>query len=156
MNITYYIIGALAGLFILVGCKPADSTSSEADSRVSQQIEKVEVATREAIDDLSNFTHDQKDAFVERFETQLANLNKGIDELAAKIANASRAVQEEARPRLQELRAQSSQLGEELEKVKAASESTWESVKSSANQAFNDIKAGLVRTREWMSEKIAP
>jgi DNA anti-recombination protein RmuC len=153
---TFWIIGPIAITALAFGCKPADRSADDAEPTVSQQVKKVQADTKQAADDLSAFTHAQKEAFIENLELRLKEINREIDELSVRIKNSGAAVQAEAEPRIAQLRTQSDKLKKELDNVKDAGESTWESTKNAASKAYNDLKTGFHNTREWLSEKIAP
>lgn len=153
---TILTIGLVATALLAIGCKRSERPDGESETSVSQKIDQIETDTRKAADDLRDFTHDQKGAFIEKLATHVSELNESIDELSAQVEKSSLAVQTEAKPRIAALQAQSDHLGKQLAIAKDASESTWESVKNGASEAYDELKLGLRNTREWMSEKIAP
>ena len=124
----------------------------------SQQLEKVQEKTAEAAQDLKeqNYTYAQRAEYTEKMQSQLAGINKDLDDLAAKIEKSSDAVKAEAKPKLQALREQTAQLGRQLDDVKNATESTWESVKAGFKRGYEATKDGFHQARQWVSEKIAP
>ena len=141
--ITFLSIAAFA-----VGCKKEQTTS--------QQIDKVQTETKQAVQDMKDYTFAQKTEFVEKMQGQLADLNKDLDQLAAKIESSSDAVKAEAKPKLQALRDQAAQLNKQLDDAKNATESTWDSVKSGFQKAYDATKDGFYQARQWVSDKIAP
>ena len=144
------IITFLALAAIAVGCKPSEEKST------SGQIEKVTQETKEAAQDMKDYTYSQKAEFVAKMQGQLDTLNKDLDQLSAKIESSSDAVKAEAKPKLQALRDQAAQLTKQLDGVKDATESTWDSVKTTSQKAFDSLKDGFQQTRQWLSDKIAP
>jgi paraquat-inducible protein B len=142
--ITFLSIAAFA-----VGCNKEQTTS--------QQIENVKTETKQAAQDMKDYTFAQKAEFVKQMQVQLDNLNnKDLDQLAAKIDSSSDAVKAEAKPKLQALRDQAAQLNKQLEDVRNATESTWDSVKSGFQKAYEATKDGFNQARQWVSDKIAP
>jgi len=131
-----------------VGCDKADTAS--------QQLDKVQEKTAEAAQDMKDYTFAQKAEFVEKMQGQLAEINKDLDQLAARIEKSSDAVKAEAQPKLQALRDQTARLNKQLDDVKNATESTWDSVKAASKKAYNELKDGFNQARQWVSEKIAP
>jgi septal ring factor EnvC (AmiA/AmiB activator) len=99
--ITFLSIAAFA-----VGCKKEQTTS--------QQMETVKTETKQAAQDMKDYTFAQKDEFVKTMQGQLDALNKDLDELSAKIDSSSDAVKAEAKPKLQALRDQAAQLNKQL------------------------------------------
>jgi len=141
--ITFLSIAAFA-----VGCKKEQTTS--------QQIENVKTETKQAAQDMKDYTFAQKAEFVAAMQVQLDALNKDLDQLAAKIESSSDAVKAEAKPKLQALRDQAAQLNKQLDDAKNATESTWDSVKSGFQKAYDATKDGFNQARQWVSDKIAP
>ncbi|MGA2802746.1 MAG: methyl-accepting chemotaxis protein [Verrucomicrobiota bacterium] len=142
------IITLLSIAAFAVGCNKEQTTS--------QQIEKVKTETKQAAQDMKDYTFAQKAEFVKQMQSQLDALNKDLDQLAAKIDSSSDAVKAEAKPKLQALRDQAAQLNKQLDEVKNATESTWDSVKDGFNKAYEATKDGLNQARQWVSNKIAP
>ena len=102
LAITFLSIAAFA-----VGCDKEQSTS--------QNIEKVQTETKQAAQDMKDYTFAQKAEFVKAMQGQLDTLNKDLDELSAKIDSSSDAVKAEAKPKLQALRDQAAQLNKQLD-----------------------------------------
>ena len=123
---------------------------------VSQQLETVKTETKQAAQDMKDFTFAQKAEFVKQMQGQLNALNKDLDQLAAKIDKSSDAVKAEAKPKLQALRDQAAQLNKQLDEARNATESTWDSVKTGFSKAYDATKDGFNQARQWVSYKIAP
>jgi ElaB/YqjD/DUF883 family membrane-anchored ribosome-binding protein len=143
LAITILSIAAFA-----VGCNKEQTTS--------QQLENVKTETKEAAQDMKDYTFAQKAEFVKQMQIQLDNLNKDLDQLAAKIESSSDAVKAEAKPKLQALRDQAAQLNKQLDDARNATESTWDSVKAGFQKAYEATKDGFNQARQWVSDKIAP
>ena len=126
------------------------------DQVTSQQLDKVKTETKQAAQYMKDYTFAQKAEFVKKMQGQLDNLNRDLDQLAAKIESSSDAVKAEAKPKLQALRDQAAQLNKQLDEVKNATESTWDSVKNDFKKAYEATKDGLNQARQWVSDKIAP
>jgi methyl-accepting chemotaxis protein len=142
-TLTLLAIAALA-----VGCDREQTTS--------QQIEKVKTETKDAAQDMKDYTFAQKAEFTQKMQSQLAEINRELDQLAAKIEKSSDAVKAEAKPKLQALRDQTAHLNTQLDEVKNATESTWDNVKSGTRKAYAALKEGFQQSRQWVSDKIAP
>ena len=141
--ITFLCIAAFA-----VGCDKPKTTS--------QQMETVKAETKQAAQDMKDYTFAQKAEFVAAMQVQLDALNKDLDELSAKIDRSSDAVKAEAKPKLQALRDQAAQLNKQLDGARNATESTWDSVKSGCTKGYQATKDGFNSARQWVSDKIAP
>ena len=142
------LITLLAVSAFAVGCNKEQTTS--------QQLDKAQAETKQAAQDMKDYTFAQKTEFVEKMQGQLAALNRDLDQLAAKVESASDAVKAEAKPKLQALRDQTAQLNKQLEEARNATESTWDSVKDGFKKAFASTKDGIQQARQWVSDKIAP
>jgi cytochrome c556 len=142
------LLAVFAVAVFAVGCDKAETTA--------QQLDKAQEKTKEAAQDMKDFTFAQKTEFVEKMQGQLAALNREVDQLAAKIEKSSEAVKIEARPKLQALREQTARLNTQLDEARNATESTWDSVKSSFKKGYEASKDGFNQARQWVSDKIAP
>jgi cytochrome c556 len=148
MKHTNLLITLLALSAFAVGCDKEPTTT--------QQIDKVQAETKQAAQDMKDYTYAQKAAFVETMQGQLAALNRDLDQLSAKVEKSSDTAKAEAKPKLQALRDQADKLNQQLDKAKNATESTWDDVKSGAKKAYNELKDGFQQARQWASDKIAP
>jgi chromosome segregation ATPase len=135
-----------------VGCNKEQTK----EPNIPQQIENVKTETKQAAQDMKDYTFAQKAEFVAAMQSQLDALNKDIDQLSAKIDSSSDAVKAEAKPKLQALRDQAAQLNKQLDDAKNATESTWDSVKAGFTKAYDATKDGFNQARQWVSDKIAP
>jgi hypothetical protein len=142
------MIALLAVSAFVVGCDKEQTTS--------QQIDNAQAKTKQAAQDMKDYTFAQKAEFVEKMQTELAALNADLDQLVAKVEKSNDAVKAEAKPKLQALRDQTAQLNKQLDDVKNATESTWESVKKGFKSAYQSSKEGFQQARQWVSDKIAP
>ena len=143
-----WVITLLSIAAFAVGCNKEQTTT--------QQIENVKTETKQAAQDMKDYTFAQKEEFVKTMQGQLDALNKDLDQLAAKIDSSSDAVKAEAKPKLQALRDQAAQLNKQLDDAKNATESTWDSVKNGFQTAYEATKDGFNEARQWLSDKIAP
>ena len=85
-----------------VGCHKAGTPS--------KQLDKVQVKTEQAAQQIKDYSYAQKDQFVQQMQGQLTGLKRDLDQLAAKIETSSDAVKAEAEPK-QESAGKSSSLG---------------------------------------------
>ena len=126
------------------------------EQTTSQQIEKIKTESKEAAQNMKDYTFAQKAEFTEMMQSQLAAINQDLDQLAAKIETSSDAAKAEAKPKLQALRDETAQLNKQLDDIKNATESTWDNVKAGFKKGFSDLKEGFQNARQWVSDKIAP
>jgi ElaB/YqjD/DUF883 family membrane-anchored ribosome-binding protein len=142
------LLAFLSVAAFVVGCdKPATT---------AQQLDKLQVKTAEATQDLKDYTFAQKTEFAESMRKQLTAINGELDQLAAKIETSSDAAKAEARPKLQALREKAAQLGRQLDGATNATESAWDSVKAGSKTAYSELTDGFIVARQWVSDKIAP
>ena len=139
---------SLAVAAFAAGCKKADTTSQQSDN--------VQAETKQAAQDLKDYSYAQKSEFVARMQSQLAEINRELDLVSARIEKSSDAAKVEAKPKLQALRQQADQLGTQLDEVKKATKSTWDSVKAGSNKTYNELKDSFQQARQWVTDKIAP
>jgi chromosome segregation ATPase len=142
------MITLLSAAAFVVGCDKEGTTS--------QKLDKVQAKTEEAAQDMKDYTFAQKAEFTEKMQSELAEINKDLDQLSAKIEKSSDAVKAEAKPKLQSLRDQAAKLNKQLGEAKNATESTWDSVKAGSKKAYGELKDGFQQARQWVSDKIAP
>ena len=134
----------------------AGTAGCDKETTTSQKIERLQTETKQAAQDLKEYTFAQKAEFAASMQTQLAAINLELDQLAAQIEKSSDAAKAEAKPKLQALREKADQLGRQLDEAKNATESSWESVKAGSKKAYGELKEGFTQARQWASEKIAP
>ena len=144
------VLSLLTVAAFAVACTPSDDKSTQ------QQLGKVKQETKAAAQDMKDYTFAQKAAFTEDMRSQLAAINKELDQIAAHIEKSSDAVKADAKPRLQAMREQTARLNVQLDEVKNATESTWESVKRGTRNAYAALNEGFQQSRQWVSDKIAP
>jgi len=142
------LLTLLSAAAFAMGCNKEETTS--------QQLDKVQAETREAAQDMKDYAYAQKAEFVATMETQLAEINRDLDLLAAKIEKSSDAAKAEAKPKLQVLRDQTAKLTKQLDEARNATESTWGDVKAGFKKGYSELKDGFNQARQWVSEKIAP
>jgi len=142
------LLSLLAVAAFALGCNKEQSTS--------QQLDNVKAETKQAAQDMKDYTYAQKAEFVEAMQAQLAALNRDLEQLSAKVEKSSDAIKVEAQPKLQALRDQTAQLNKQLDEAKNATESTWDSVKGGFKKAYEASKDSFQQARQWVSDKIAP
>lgn len=148
MKCRFLLITLLGAAALAVACNQ--------EQTATQQLDKVQAETKEAAQDMKDYTYAQKSAFLETMQVQLVALERDLDQLAAKGEVSSDAVKAEAKPKLQALRDQTAQLNKQLDEVKNATECTWDYVKGGFKKAYESSKDGFNQARQWVSDKVAP
>jgi len=141
-------IAALAIAAVGMGCDKEQTTS--------QQIDKAKTETREAAQDMKDYTFAERADFTAKMKAQIADINQELDQLSVKIEKSSDAVKADAKPKLQALRDQSAALTKQLDDLQGATESTWDGVKTTFRKGWDGLKDGVNTSRQWVSDKIAP
>jgi uncharacterized protein involved in exopolysaccharide biosynthesis len=142
------LITLVSTAVIISGC--------DKEPTASQQIEKIKTETKQAAQDMKDYTFAEKAEFVKAMQAQLITLNQDLDKLSAKIDSSSDAIKAEAKPKLQALRDQAAELNQQLADASNATESTWDSVKAGSKKAYAALADGFTKARQWVSDKIAP
>ena len=146
-NIT--LLATLVSLAVLaLGCDKEKTTA--------QQIEAVKTETKQAAQDMKDFTFAQKDEFVKFMQGQLTALNTNLDKFSAKIESSSDTIKADAKPKLQALRDQATKLNQQLVETQNATESTWDEVKTGTKKTYESMEKSFNDARQWLSDKIAP
>ncbi len=148
MKTKIVLVTLVSAAAFALGCRKEET--------VSQQLDQVESKTKEAVQDMKDYSFAQKDEFIKTMQGQLTNLNQNLDQLSAKIDSANETVKAEAKPKLQALRDQFTTLNQQLAEAQAATESTWDSIKAGTKKAYEAVEQGVRDSRQWVSEKIAP
>lgn len=142
------LITFLSAATLAAGCDKEKTTA--------QQLDTVKTETKQAAQDMKDYTFAQKDEFVKFMQGQLTTLNQDLDKLAAKVDSSSDAVKADAKPKLQALRDQATKLNQQLADAQNATESTWDTVKAGTKTAYQSVQNSLNDARQWVSDKIAP
>jgi len=146
-NIKSLVMFICAATFV-VGCDKGTTTS--------QQMDKVQTETKQAAQEVKDYTFAEKAEFVKDMQAQLDALNQDLDQLSAKIDSSSDAVKAEAKPKLQALRDQAAQLKIQLDNAQNATATTWDSVKATSKKTYAALENSFTEARQWVSDKIAP
>jgi len=151
------LLALLSAATLAVGCKPAAETSTVGNREATAaQLDKVKRETKEAAQDMKDYSYMQKSEFVDKMQSQLAEINRDLEQLSAKIEKSGDAARAEAKPKVQALRDQAARLNKQLDGARSATESTWDDVKTGFKKGYGEFKEGFQQARQWVSDKIAP
>ena len=102
----------------------------------------------------------QKTEFVTKMKTELTEINTEIEKLSEKIEKVGKTVKAEARTqaksRLQALRDHAAELNKQLDEAGNVTESNWADFSAAFNKSSKEMKDAFKRSRQWLSEIIAP
>ena len=132
------------------------ATGCDKKPTASEQLDRVQTKTADVAQDMRDYTYSQKDEFIAKMRTQLADLNRELDELAAKVEKSSATVRADAQPRIDALRDQTARLNRQLDDASNATESSWDKFKADVRRTHDASEEDFRRARQWLSEKIAP
>ena len=148
-----YIISLLAATVLTVGCTPSNKSET---NTVSKQMDTTQEAAEKAARNLQSYTYEKKSEFVAYMNSQHADLEANIQELSSKIDASSDKVKAEAKPKLAALKEQAAALKKQIAATTDATPTTWSGIKADSNNAYQALKDGVVQSREWLADKIAP
>ena len=137
-------------------CSKDEKAGCDKKTTASKQLDKVQQKTSEVARDMKDYTYTQKAEFIETMRTQLADLNRELDQLAAKIEKSSDAVKADAQPKIDALRKQTTRLNKQLDEATDATESGWDALKVDVRKTYDASKEDFKQARQWLSDKIAP
>ena len=143
-------------LFLMLVSATVLATGCDKKRTASEQLDRVQAKTADVAQDMRDYTYAQKDEFLAKMRTQLADLNRELDELAAKVEKSSATVRADAQPRIDALRDQTARLNRQLDDASNATESSWDKFKADVRRTHDASKEDFKQARQWLSEKIAP
>ena len=113
-----------------------------------------ETAVSEATQDSEPYIYEQKAQFIASMEAELAAIKRSIDELAIRIEGSGAEAKAAATPRLNELRHQADLLQTHIDEVKDATASTWDTVKATTRETYENLKHSFADARQSMSYNV--
>jgi paraquat-inducible protein B len=146
-NKALFLFLITAGI-LAVGCEKKRTTS--------EQLDRVQTKTAEVAQNMRDFTFAEKDEFVAKMRAELAELNRNLDELAAKVEKSSTAVKSDAQARIAGLREHTARLNKQLDEATNATVSNWDKFKADVRKTSDASKQEFKEARQWLSDKIAP
>ena len=105
---------------------------------------------------MRDYAYAEKTEFVDRMGKELVSIQEELDRLGTKVDSASGAAKADAKVKLQTARDKWAQAKKQLDRAESATESTWDDVKSGFKQSYTDLQDSFAKTRQWLSDKIAP
>ncbi len=81
-----------------------------------------------------------KEAYIEKFEAQIKELQADIDKLDAKARQSEADMKIKYQDELEQLRRKRDQLEGRLTEIKKASDDAWEELKAGAEKAYDELK----------------
>lgn len=142
--ITFPLVTALA-----VGCGSKQGESAAARDRAMME-------TEEAAQAMQDYAYAQKAEFVDEMRRELADIQEELDRLSARVERSSGVAKAEARTQLDAVREKWAQVNTQLDQAESANESTWDDMMGAFKESYAALEDSFEKTRQWMSDKIAP
>ncbi len=142
-------------LILAAALAACGKSATSADATTDQQLDQAKQDTKQAAQDLQDYTYAQKEAFIAKMQVEQDELNQELAQLSAKIDKASDTVKAEAQPKLDALRAQAADWGAQLDKAKGATESTWTEIKNGSQKAYDATAQALKDSGQWIDQQIS-
>jgi Arc/MetJ family transcription regulator len=158
-----HTILGIAALFLAAGftagCKSREGTSAIAPKQgeiAAAQLDKAKLETKEAAQSMREYAYAEKAEFVNKMKKELVDIQGELDRLGAKVDRASGAAKADAKVKLATVREKWTQTKQQLDRAETATASNWDEVKNGFKQSYADLKNSFEKTRQWLSDKIAP
>ena len=105
---------------------------------------------------MGDYAYAEKTEFVDKMRRELVGTQEELDRLSAKVESAGGAAKTDAKAKLETVREKWTQAKKQLDRAATATASDWEDVKNGFKQSYTDLKDSSDKTRQWLSDKIAP
>jgi Arc/MetJ family transcription regulator len=151
---TFFVAGALA-----VGCTSKDGKSAVAPKKgetAAAHLDKAKAETKQAAQAMRDYAYAEKAEFVDKMKKDLVGMQEELDRLGAKVDKASGAAKADAKVKLGTVRENWTQAKKQLDRAETATASDWDDVKNGFKQSYSNLKDSVEKTRQWLSDKIAP
>jgi len=159
MRHTILMTALLGAAALAAGC-----TSKEVKAAVPPQqaepatvhLEKAKAETKEAAQSMRDYAYAEKAEFVIKMKKDLVSMQEELDQLGAKMESTGSSAKADAKVRLAAVREKWAQAKKQVDRAENATASDWDDVKSGFKQSYADLKDSSDKTRQWLSDKIAP
>jgi hypothetical protein len=151
---TLLITSALA-----LGCTSKDKKSAVAPNQeeiAAAHLDRAKAETKQAAQAMRNYAYAEKAEFVDKTKKDLVSIQEELDRLGAKVDKASDAAKADAKVRLATVRENWTQAKKQLDRAETATASDWDDVKNGFKQSYSNLNDSVEKTRQWLSDKIAP
>jgi hypothetical protein len=151
---TFLITGAL-----VVGCTSKDGKSPVAPKQqetAAAHLDKAKAESKQAAQAMRDYAYAEKAEFVAKMKKELVSTQEELDRLGAEVDRARGAAKADAKVKLGTVRDNWIQAKKQLDRAETATASDWDDVKNGFKQSYSDLKDSFDKTRQWLSDKIAP
>lgn len=149
----------LTAAALTVGCTSKKVKAAVAPKQADPaavHLDKAKAETKQAAQAMRDYAYAEKTEFVDKMRKELVSTQEELDRLSAKVESSGGAVKTDAKARLETVREKWTQAKKQLDRAETATASDWEDVKSGFKQSYTDLKDSSDKTRQWLSDKIAP
>jgi acyl-CoA reductase-like NAD-dependent aldehyde dehydrogenase len=150
------LLGAAA---LAVGCTSKEVKASVEPKQAqpsAAHLEKAKAETKQAEQEMRNYAYAERAEFVVKMKKELVSIQDELDQLGAKVESAGGSAKADARVKLAAVREKWAQAKKQVDRAETATASDWDDVKSGFKQSYVDLKDSFDKTRQWLSDKIAP
>ncbi|MBI5546116.1 MAG: hypothetical protein HY901_19670 [Deltaproteobacteria bacterium] len=130
------------------GTRPRDPWAAPGDKTI--------VETEESMQAMQDYAYTQRAAFLAQMRRELTEVQQELDQLDAAIDRSGGVASADAKARLEVVRETWAQAKLKLDHAESATESTWDEVKGGFRRAHGELKDSFEKTRQWLSDKLAP
>jgi ribosome-interacting GTPase 1 len=106
--------------------------------------------TQEAVTATKDYTIQQKDAFQQKVQTELNEMQVRIKQLRGQVKHASAEARADIQKAIEELEKKKDLANKKVEAIHSATASSWEQVKSKTEAAMDDLRDSLTRARSYL------
>ena len=146
--------------FLVAAASAAGCTSKAAAPKqqgaAAVQLDKAKTETKQAAQAMRDYAYAEKAEFVDSMKKELVSIQEELDRLGTKADKASGAAKDDAKVKLQAARDKWAQAKKQLDQAETATASNWDDVKTGFKQSYADLQDSFTKTRQWLSDKIAP
>jgi hypothetical protein len=154
----------LMAAFFSAAALAAGCTSKEVKAAVPPKqaepaavhLEKAKAETKEAAQSMRDYAYAEKAEFVVKMKKDLVSIQEELDQLGAKVENTGSSAKADAKVKLAAVREKWAQAKKQVDRAETATASDWDDVKSGFKQSYADLRDSFDKTRQWLSDKIAP
>ena len=159
MRHTILVATVLSVAALAVGCTSKDGKSAVAPKQgetAAVHLDKAKAETKEAAQAMRDYAYAEKAEFVVQMKKELVSIQDELDQLGAKVESAGGSAKADAKVKLTAVREKWAQAKKQVDRAETATASDWDDVKSGFKQSYVDLKDSFDKTRQWLSDKIAP
>jgi len=139
-----HVVFALTFAVVLAGLVYAEQNVA-AETTVGVSVRDVKKETKEALEATKVFTARQKEAFHEKMEAELKEMQTRINHLKEKANAPSAEVRAEVHKQIDELEKKKVEAGKNLQELKSASAAAWGNLKAKFLAMMKDLEESYKR-----------